>query len=64
MKCARCKRELRTFTALIGGYPFGPTCAARMGLSTTKPKRVRKVRHVATVEQNPNQFELTLDWMP
>jgi len=64
MKCARCNRPLRAATIQISGCNYGPKCADRMGLTTTKQKRSRKVRQTATVEQNPNQFELTLEWMP
>jgi len=64
MKCDRCKRPIRTATIQISGCNYGPKCADLMGLSTTKQKRTRKVRQAAKVEQNPNQFELTLEWMP
>jgi len=64
MKCARCNRPLRAATIQISGCNYGPKCADRMGLTTTKQKRSRKVRQAAKVEQNPNQFELTLEWMP
>ena len=64
MRCDRCKRPIRTATIQISGCSYGPKCADLMGLSTTKQKRTRKVRQSVQVQQDKNQFELMLEWMP
>ena len=64
MRCDRCKRPLRTATIQISGCNYGLKCADLMGLSTTKQKRTRKVRQSVQVQQDKNQFELMLEWMP
>lgn len=64
MRCDRCKRPLRTATMQISGCNYGPKCLERMGLATTKQKRTRKVRQSVQVQQDKNQFELMLEWMP
>ena len=64
MRCDRCKRPIRTATIQISGRNYGPKCADLIGLSTTKPKRTRKVRQSVQVQQDINQFELMLEWMP
>ncbi len=64
LRCARCNRPLRTATMQISGCNYGPKCLERMGLTTTKPKRTRKVRQSVQVQQDKNQFELMLEWMP
>ena len=64
MRCDRCKRPLRAATIQISGCNYGPKCADLMGLSTTKTKRTRKVRQSVQVQQDKNQFELMLEWMP
>ena len=48
----------------ISGCNYGPKCLERMGLATTKQKRTRKVRQSVQVQQDKNQFELMLEWMP
>ena len=64
MRCDRCKRPIRTATIQISGCNYGPNCADLMGLSTTKQKRTRKVRQSVQLQQDKNQFELMLEWMP
>ena len=65
MKCARCNRPLRAATIQISGCAYGPKCADRMGLSTTKPKKTRIFVQISGQwmrrEYDPNQFALEFE---
>ncbi len=49
MKCAVCHRRLTKPAALSKGLPVGPICAARLGLTVPKAKRLSGVAREADV---------------
>ena len=59
MKCARCNRPLRAATIQISGCNYGPRCADRMGLSTTKIRRQAKAQRARA--KNVDQLDLPLE---
>lgn len=59
MKCARCNRPLRAATIQISGCNYGPRCADRMGLSTTKTRR--QAKEPRATAKNADQLDLPLE---